>query len=124
MHAITSNAPTLALTGQPLPLALPAPAPRRPRCELYEYTLPTWAIYALLTGDVTGLETDEIADIEIFETREHARVQADGLTPGHWAWPGEEEPWFAYGSDLRPRQGSTVQSLALVAYDHRNNGSN
>jgi hypothetical protein len=75
------------------------------------YTIPIWALCALVNGDTSGLEDNERQAIEQLEGQ---------LGPGHWALPDDIDAakYFThYGSDLLSHLGQDVVDIQYLTID-------
>ena len=82
--------------------------------ETYEYVLPTYALSALINGDVSGLEDNEVETIEQFERRV---IKRHGV--GHWAQQDNAgyESYFAHYNDIDGTLGNDCEDWQYVVFN-------
>ena len=66
--------------------------------EQYEYQIPTWALCALVNGDESGLEEEDLHDLNLFLKREHYVTCWDVARNEKTDEPSE--PYFCTSPDL------------------------
>lgn len=64
----------------------------------YEYRLPNWALCALMYGDESGLEDEDLRDLDAFLKREHYVTDWDVANDEETGEPCE--PYFCTSPDL------------------------
>ena len=79
----------------------------------YEYTLPAWALPAIVNGDTSGLTDQEEAALDAF-----LEEVAASFGVGHWA-PADEEPeeYFRWSNDIRLGEGGLVEDWIYTVFD-------
>ena len=72
--------------------------------EIYEYTIPTYAIVALEYSDLSGLGDKDIEELDAFlET-----------LPGSGHWDFDGEPYFHWRNDISDLGGDVIDARYLV----------
>lgn len=66
--------------------------------EQYEYQIPTYALCTLINGDESGLEDDDLHDLNVFLTREHYVTSWDVARDEETGEPCE--PYFCKSPDF------------------------
>jgi len=79
--------------------------------ETYQYVLPTYALSALVNGDVSGLEDCEIDAIEQFE---QLVIKRHGT--GHWANESDGDSYFAHYNDIDGTLGNDCEDWQYVVF--------
>ena len=84
--------------------------------EIYQYVLPTYALSALINGDISGLEDSEIETIEAFERRV---IKRHGV--GHWEQQDKvilsDKSYFAPYNDIDGTLGNDCEDYQYIVFD-------
>ena len=78
--------------------------------EQYEYQIPTWAFYTLINGDESGLEDDDLHDLNVFLKSEHYVTSWDVARDEETGEPSE--PYFCTSPDF----GLAGEVIDVIGY--------
>ena len=79
--------------------------------EIYQYVLPTYALSALVNGDVSALDDSEIETIEAFGRNV---IKRHGT--GHWANESDSDSYFAHYNDIDGTLGNDCEDWQYVVF--------
>lgn len=79
------------------------------------YTVPTWALGALINGDMSGMEESDAENLAAFEERAAADAAGEGATSWHWAVPDSSESFFCHDNDVTTLGDNCIEiQLVLI----------
>jgi hypothetical protein len=71
--------------------------------EQIEYTIPEWALCALINGDDSGLSDQDCADLDAFLSTVPGK--------GHWGYDSESESYFSWSNDVNSLGSNVVDMV-------------
>jgi hypothetical protein len=71
--------------------------------EQIEYVIPEWVLCALINGDYSGLEDQDISDLEAFLQTVEGQ--------GHWGYDSNNESYFSWSNDVNSLGGNVVDVI-------------
>ena len=71
--------------------------------ETYEYTIPEWALCALINDDKSGLSDQDCLDLEEFLKTIPGK--------GHWSYDCDFEAYFSWSNDVNNLGGNVVDMI-------------